>query len=302
MAKYKAILIGNGTMGKRHRDRFESCGVVFTKVIDADDTLEESDLLSKDAPDFVVVASPASTHYEFAKRCLENHVPVLVEKPLATTAEQAYELVRLSLENNTLLFVAHSECYNPLFLNFRKHFLADLKTVVAGDVQNQTDHEQTTVGNVRLEFRREHGFTVRCRDVGVSLDLLVHDLSLFLTLFRYASIKVINYSVLKDDDAARMTLQVQDGEFAGLVGDFYVDRNSERDVRTISADFGDFYYTMSLARYQDDGSVSHTPNSLDNEHRFFMKLLAGACKEWGDRAMENAAQSVALATTFAERV
>lgn len=314
MKDYKAILVGNGIMGARHRARFEGNGVRFVKVLDLDapqwlDSSASADL-EKERPDFAVVASPASTHYEYAKFFLEHKIPVLVEKPLAVSADQANELVELSERNGTLLFVAQSECFNPIFLNFRKHFLVDLKNAVK---EARAAYEMP---NIKMGFRREHGYCERCRDVDVSLDLLVHDLSLFLNMFRYEDLMVVEENACscgnqegcgcgthdENQDRVSLKLKVVSGEFAGLEADFIADRNSSRDIRTITAEFGrngkmsGFDYTVSLARYMPDGNVAHIPDSLDNEHKFFLKLLAGACGEWGRRSARIAAQIVDLAT------
>ena len=293
MKSYNAILIGNGTMGTRHRARFEACGVRFVQVVDV------GDAVCDDAVDFAVVASPATTHYAYAKHFLERGVPVFVEKPLATSAEEAQELVNLSERNGVTLFVAQSECFNPLFLNFRKHFLAELnglcaarKTLPANDVAAPLVH---------LEFRREHRPSNRCLDVGVSLDLMVHDFSLFLTMFPYRDICVESMNESPDGNYAQAKLKVVSGSFAGVSADFVVDRESAADLRNITVIFprnGELpssSYTVSLARYTPEGEIAHIPDSLDNEHKFFLKLLAGACKDWGRRAAQNAADCVRLA-------
>lgn len=294
MKSYNAILVGNGTMGTRHRARFEACGVRFVQVVDVGDSV-------CDAPvDFAVVASPATTHYAYAKHFLERYIPVFVEKPLATSAAEAQELVELSQSNGTLLFVAQSECFNPLFLNFRKHFLAELnglcaarKTLPVSDVASPLVH---------LEFRREHRPSNRCLDVGVALDLMVHDFSLFLTLFPYRDIRVESIEESPNGNRARAQLKVAEGPYAGVVADFCVDRESATDLRNITVDFprnGELpssSYTVSLAHYQENGEIEHVPDSLDNEHKFFLKLLAGACGQWGRRAAQNAADSVKMAT------
>ena len=103
-----------------------------------------------------------------------------------------------------------------------------------------------------------------------------------------------------------MTLCVDGGEHCGVVADFYVNRDSDCDVRTISVDFAravkpegaipETSYTVSLARYTPEGEIAHIPDSLDNEHRFFLKLLAGACTEWGHRAAQTAAVVIDVAT------
>lgn len=292
--QYKAVLIGNGTMGGRHRARFEACGVEFVAVLDrecSDESVLAASIAGKEF-DFAVIASPASTHYAYAKFFLERKIPVFVEKPLAIAGAEAQELVDLAAKSDTLLFVAQSECYNPIFLNFRKHFLLELNgRIDAGD----------KLPAVRLEFRREHQYSPRCRDVDVSVDLLVHDLGLFFTLFRYEDVEVSFKTSAESRDRARLYLKVARGPYRGVTADFYANRDSGVDVRTISVSYGrqggspGSDYTVSLARYLENGDIAHIPDSLDNEHRFFLKLIAGACGEWGRRAAQNAADCVKIA-------
>ncbi|WP_290763193.1 Gfo/Idh/MocA family oxidoreductase [Fibrobacter sp. UBA4297] len=291
---YKAVLFGNGTMGERHRKFFEYSGVQFLKIFDLGDldgtgnvrTSLVDEFVSKDKVDFAVIASPATSHYEYAKLCLEREISVFVEKPLATLGAQAQELVDLAIRNNVILFVAQSECFNSVFLNFRKHFMNEIGA--AGS-------------SFRLEFRREHKYSARCRDVNVALDLLVHDLSLCLSMFRYEDLKVEKFTISKNEDRAQMQISIVKGAHAGAELDFIVDRNSDIDVRTISVEFRGnggpaCDYSVSLAPHNENGEVIHISDSLENEHKFFLKLMAGACTEWGRRAAQSAANAVKLAT------
>lgn len=292
MKKYNAILVGNGTMGKRHRARFEMCGVHFEEVLDteAHEFLSQNNICKGDI-DFAVIASPASSHYEFAKYFLERGIHTFVEKPLATSVAHTKELATLAVKNNAILFVAMSECYNPIFLNFRRKFLRKLYMHIASE---------NSCNGVHLEFRREHGYTKRCRDVDVSLDLLVHDLAMFLTMFDYGSMQVVKCA--RNNDRTEMQLQIVKGKFKGLAADFIADRNSAKDVRTISVSIPKTAvspaaeYSLSLVHYEPSGNVMHIPDSLDNEHSFFLKLIAGACKDFASRVAENATQVVELAT------
>ena len=285
-------------MGGRHRRRFELCGVEFVAVADTqaefDGIVDKLNLenAGEAGVDFAVVASPATTHYDYAKFFLERHIPVFVEKPLATTVEQAQELVDMAAASGTTLFVAQSECFNPIFLNFRKHFVAELNARIASDEGG---------AGVHLEFRREHRYSSRCRDVNVMLDLLVHDLSMFLTMFRAEDVKMewlkTGKKASNDEaefDSAMMRLRVASGEYRGVIADFYVNRKSNCDMREIAVEFPKSRYTVSLAHYNSEGEVEHVPDSLDNEHRFFLKLLAGACTDWGCRAAQNAADCVRM--------
>ena len=285
-------------MGERHRRRFELCGVNFVAAADTqaefDGIVDKLNLgnAGEAGVDFSVVASPATTHYDYAKFFLERHIPVFVEKPLATTAEQAQELVDMAAASGTTLFVAQSECFNPIFLNFRKHFVAELNARIASNEGR---------AGVRLDFRREHRYSSRCRDVNVMLDLLVHDLSMFLTMFRAEDVKMewlkTGKKASNDEaefDSAMMQLRVASGEYRGVIADFYVNRKSNCDMREIAVEFPKSRYTVSLAHYNSEGEVEHVPDSLDNEHRFFLKLLAGACTDWGRRAAQNAADCVRM--------
>ena len=135
----------------------------------------------------------------------------------------------------------------------------------------------------------------------VSVDLLVHDLGLFFTLFRYEDVEVSFKTSAESRDRARLYLKVARGPYRGVTADFYANRDSGVDVRTISVSYGrqggspGSDYTVSLARYLENGDIAHIPDSLDNEHRFFLKLIAGACGEWGRRAAQNAADCVKIA-------
>ncbi len=302
----KAVLFGNGTMGERHRIFFEKAGVRFLKIFDLDDLDRDGkiksslidEFISKEKIDFAVIASPATTHYSYAKLCLERKVSVFVEKPLAASGACAQELVDLATRNNIVLFVAQSECFNSVFLNFRKHLKAEFKSLNLG-ARGAVDSVETPM---RLEFRREHKYSARCRDVNVALDLLVHDLSLCLSMFSYENLKVSKFELYKNGDRAQMQIDVVKGTLAGTELSFIVDRNSEVDVRTVSVKLARgvgmpaFDYSVSLAPHSENGDVVHISDSLENEHKFFLKLMAGACSEWGRRAAQSAADAVKLAT------
>ena len=303
----KAVLFGNGTMGERHRIFFEKAGVRFLKVFDLEDLDSDGKIksslvdeyISSEKVDFAVIASPATTHYPYAKLCLERKVSVFVEKPLATSGACAQELVDLATRNNIVLFVAQSECFNPVFLNFRKHLKAEFKSLNLG-ARGAVDSVETPM---RLEFRREHKYSARCRDVNVALDLMVHDLSLCLSMFHFENLKVSKFTLYKNEDRAQMQIDVVKGTLAGTELNFIVDRNSEVDVRTVSVKLARgvgkpaFDYSVSLAPHSENGEVIHVSESLENEHKFFLKLMAGACSEWGKRAAQSAADAVKLATS-----
>jgi predicted dehydrogenase len=80
-------------------------GINFTK--DLTKIAEDKEL------EAVIIATPASSHYEIAKMMLEARKYVLVEKPLTMNYEQALELCDLSKKMNKVLMVGHIYCFNP---------------------------------------------------------------------------------------------------------------------------------------------------------------------------------------------
>jgi predicted dehydrogenase len=108
----------------------------------------------------VVIAAPTMYHHTVARDFLSAGINLLVEKPLASNLAQAEELVSLSEESDTLLQVGHIERFNPAF----------------EEVQSRPLRPRFIV------CERYSGFTGRSTDVGVVLDLMIHDLDLVLAL------------------------------------------------------------------------------------------------------------------------
>jgi predicted dehydrogenase len=108
----------------------------------------------------VSVVTPTPTHYEVARRCMERGVSVLVEKPMASTVEQARELRDLAIQSGVTLQVGHIERFNPVVL-------AALPYIV---------------NPVFIECDRIHPFSFRSIETSVIFDLMIHDIDLVLQL------------------------------------------------------------------------------------------------------------------------
>lgn len=116
-------------------------------------------MIEETKPDLVVVAVPTNLHFEVANYALDTSHHVLVEKPIATTLEEAETLIQLAKRRSVHLAVGHVERFNPAVMAL-KQLLAqgDLGTIFS------------------LHARRLGPFPPRIRDVGVTLDLATHDL------------------------------------------------------------------------------------------------------------------------------
>ena len=111
--------------------------------------------------DFVHIAASTQAHYDLASLFLKQKIPVLVEKPIAATVEQAEKLCQLSDENSTLLTVGHIERFSPAF----KYLKANISDISY------------------LEINRLAPFRVRGSDVSVLHDLTIHDIDLVSWIF-----------------------------------------------------------------------------------------------------------------------
>lgn len=164
------LILGSGHIGKIHEKRLESRGVNCVCVDGREDCLK---MLRKGVVsrfDFVLVATPANSHFEYAKLALELGKDVFVEKPLATSSADAKHLVALANEKERLLFVGHSERFNPAFERFQKMFLREIR---CGTLKS-------------IDFVRHNLFSVRGRDVSAAFDIGVHDFELLAELKRIA--------------------------------------------------------------------------------------------------------------------
>jgi predicted dehydrogenase len=127
-----------------------------TRTTSADDVVDDPAL------DAVYLATPVSTHYELTRRALVSGKHVLLEKPLATTVEQAEELVALAAERGRVLLVGHTFVFSP---PVRK-----IKELIAAGQVGPIYYVETTRVNLGL-FQK---------DVSVLWDLGPHDLSILL--------------------------------------------------------------------------------------------------------------------------
>lgn len=110
--------------------------------------------------DAAVVAAPTGLHAKVALPLLEGGLDLLVEKPLAATVEDARAIVIAARRHARVVAVGHVERFNPAWR---------MAVERAGRV-------------VAVQASRQAPFTFRSMDVGVVLDLMIHDIDLVLSL------------------------------------------------------------------------------------------------------------------------
>lgn len=133
MSKKKLAVIGYGLIGNKHAkiienlENLELCGVVENnqKLI-KDFNLsckvfsDIKELLTNQKVDGAIIATPTPMHSEHAKIFLENKIPVLIEKPIANTSNEAKDLVNLSEKNSTEILVGHHRRHNNIISSAKK--------------------------------------------------------------------------------------------------------------------------------------------------------------------------------------
>ncbi len=110
--------------------------------------------------DAAVIATPTVTHHLVAVDFLKAGTHLLVEKPLCSTVAEADELVETARQRKVVLQVGHVERFNPALAAAAPHL----------------------EGPKFIETVRTSGFTFRSMDIGVVLDLMIHDIDLVLSL------------------------------------------------------------------------------------------------------------------------
>lgn len=206
----RVAVIGAGTFGRNHvRVLSGMRGVELVAVADREPERAQAvadeygtqavetvnELLG--AIDAAVVATPTVTHEDVAERLLGSGVDVLIEKPIAHSAEAGERLCRLAEENGQILQVGHLERFNPAVVKLSQECTIPLF----------------------FEVHRLSMFTPRSLDVDVVLDLMIHDLDIVLSLMgempreiRAAGISILSPKV----DIANVRLSFATGCVANL--------------------------------------------------------------------------------------
>ena len=179
--RLRVAVIGVGHMGRNHVRAYQRlAGVELIGVVDTNPGRAKligdefgvpafgsiDDVI--DRVDAVTVAVPTVAHPATAEPFIRRRIPVLVEKPLAATREQAEALATLAHDHECLLQVGHTERFNP--------------AVMALD--------RLTIHPKYIECQRVSSFSFRSVDIGVVLDMMIHDIDILLHLARSEPVKV----------------------------------------------------------------------------------------------------------------
>ena len=252
MSLTKVAVIGGGHLGRIHaRLLKQNPGV---RLIGVADVLPESrqalaaELAIPTYDDYrkclaeadaVVIATPTATHYAIAVDLLSQGIHCLIEKPLTNTTPQADHLIQLADHHQAVLQVGHVERFNPAF-----------------------EKAAATLPNPRyLEAQRMSSYTLRSVDVGVVIDLMIHDIDLIGSLVDSPLVetRAVGVSVFgPHEDIAQARLEFANGTVANL-----------------TASRCSFQPTRAISWFNEQGFVSADLSCGELQHVGLSEMLTG---------------------------
>jgi len=251
MDRIRTAVIGAGKMGTIHARVYDQLPQSdFVAVVDIDAGKAErlakkydclaftgcADVLGK--VDAVTIATPTIHHLELAKLFIENNVPVMIEKPLAVDVKESKKIVRIAKKKNVVVGVGHSERCNPVVqamkrLNIEPKF---------------------------IEANRVSPYPFRSTDVGVVLDVMIHDIDIILSMAqsKIKRIDAVGVGVIdKKEDICNARIVFESGCIANITAS----RLALKTVRKIRVFSRQGY--LSLDYYKKYGIVIKAEPNID---------------------------------------
>jgi len=302
MENLRIGVVGVGHIGSNHARLYaEIPSADFTAVYDVDSFRSRTiggkfgATPAKSLDEFIEmvdaasVATPTNTHYAIACSLLTKGKHVLVEKPITDNTAHATELVELATHSGLILQVGHVERFNP----------------VLGALEAHLTHPRF------IEAHRLSPYSERSTDIGVVLDLMIHDLEVILHFVRSPiwSIDAAGVPVLsRSEDIANARLHFEDGCVANVTSS----RISPERLRKIRIFQEDAY--LSLDYQNQSGEIYRrvggriTRDRVDIEREEPLKLQLASfieCASTGREPRVSGSQATAalkLAVEITKRI
>ena len=228
--KPKIGVVGAGHLGKHHIKHLSNHkGVDFVGVFDTnEDSLKNicdefsvkplqslEELIS--LCEAVNIVTPTNTHFDIARKFLNQKKDVFIEKPITNTVEEALSLISLAKTNECIVQVGHIERFNPTI----------------NKLNELVDNPHY------IEIERLAPFQARGTEVPVVLDLMVHDIDLILEMVNspLESIQASGAKMMSNSiDLAHAHIKFQNGVVANLKSS-RIAQNYVRKIRTYQKNF-----------------------------------------------------------------
>jgi predicted dehydrogenase len=269
METLRVGVVGVGHIGSNHARLYAESPAEFTAVYDIDlgrgrhiaekyRTKAAKSLAEfAEMVDAASVATPTNTHYEIAKELLACGKHLLVEKPIAEDIEHASELAELAARNQLVLQIGHVERFNP----------------VLTALEARLSHPRF------IEAHRLSPYPGRSTDIGVVLDLMIHDLEIILHLVNspVQSIDAVGVAVLsRSEDIANARLRFKNGCVANITSS----RISPERMRKIRVFQEDAYLSLDYQNQtgeiyrRDEGKIVRAEVAIEQGEPLKRQLAA----------------------------
>jgi len=260
----KVGVIGAGHLGKIHLNILSSSNFDLIGFHDTD--LSNSEKLASekgykffkeidsliDSIDAAVIVSPTTTHFEIAKKCIENGKHIFVEKPLTTNSKEARIINTLAENKKIIGQVGFVERYNEAFISCRE-FIDKPKFI---------------------ESHRLSDFNPRGTDVSVIMDLMIHDIDIILNINK-SKVKKIDASgvsiISSTPDIANARIEFENGCIANLTSS----RISLKKMRKTRVFQENAYISINFLEKDFQVVKIRDKNTNDNDNSLVIKNNLG---------------------------
>ncbi|HET9418901.1 MAG TPA: Gfo/Idh/MocA family oxidoreductase [Chthoniobacterales bacterium] len=302
MKELRVGVVGVGHIGSNHARLYaEIPNAQFAAIYDVD--LAKAKTIGKkyracvaesldeflEAVDAASIATPTSTHYEIARALLARGKHLLIEKPITDNTEQATELCELASRSGLILQVGHVERFNP----------------VLSALEQRLTHARF------IEAHRLSPYPERSTDIGVVLDLMIHDLEVILHLVRspVQNIDAVGVPVLsRSEDIANARLRFKNGCVANITSS-RISPERMRKIRVFQEDayLSLDYETQSGEIYRRaDGHITRDKVEIAREEPLKSQLVSFVeCAKTGRQPRVSGFQATAaleLAVEITKRI
>ncbi|MBN1596615.1 Gfo/Idh/MocA family oxidoreductase [candidate division FCPU426 bacterium] len=260
-SKIHAAVIGVGSLGQHHARVYTQIpGVKLVGVADCDEKrvrevakrchcqpfVHYQELLSQ--VDVASVVVPTHLHFRVARDCLEQGVALLLEKPMTCTLEEADALIRLAKNKEKVLQIGHIERFNQAIQEVKRRLYAPRF----------------------IEVHRLGPFSRRNTDIGVTLDLMIHDLDIILDLVGspVERLEAVGVSIFTEhEDIANARLTLANGCVANINAS-RVTMDQKRKIRIFSPE-----HYISIDYQKQELYIYRLKKNAQADVRNFMQLI-----------------------------
>ena len=271
----KVGVVGVGVMGSNHARVLSGIpGIHLVGIADPDrkqrdfvartlgcDAFADIDGLLRCRPDAITIAAPTHLHHDLALQCISRGIHLLVEKPIAPTVEEGHAIVSAAHRAGVTLMVGHVERFNPA--------VESMKRAIKGqDI-------------LSIAITRVGPFPPRMSNVGVVIDLAVHDIDLIRWFTDSEIVEIqpqLSSAVAEREDIALLQFRTASGVLAHINTNWL----TPFKARTIHIATRDKYLMADLLTlqvtecfgFQADGSYSMRHLSVGYAEPLRAELLA----------------------------